>query len=827
MTSRIARVFILLALLTLGSWLIARSTTLGIETTARRNALSALAPGRPIGDDGQAVVLPEITTADFVEVDMAAVPAGADEVDGLYARWLRGEVDLYESEGILPAAEMEALRQRALTLPPSAAVQQATTAAAGVAPGVPAPAGPAVGANFTAIDYTKSGGYVPPDPELAAGTTHLIAVVNSVFAIYDKTGAQLKPPTSFNSFMGSNANCTGTFDPNVLYDESADRFIMGIDANGKYYCVAVTTTGNPLGTWRIYAFRTATGSDFFDYPHAGIGRDHLYMGANIFAGNSFKEARLWAIDKADMYAGAAADVASKPLPTSEDTPQPLNLHGNQSTWPPTGTAHTFFTDTNYNGETYSVWRWPNPLGGGSLVKTGTVNLQSYTGVTAGYPINAPQNGSGFIQANDWRPHDFEYRDGYAWSVQIISCNPGGGTVNCLRWAKINPATATIVDAGVYASSGQHRLFGNLAVNNCGDMALGYTKTSAAMYPSIYVTGRRATDPAGQLQAEVEVRAGEIAYTAFDQSPRRWGDYTGMTIDPDGERFWYLGEFSKNTGSSSGRWGTGIASFTFESCDGGGGGTDLSLELSAKTGGAAGGVDFTSGDIIAYDGTTGQWSMQLDASDVALTKNLTAFYRQERPNTLPVYYLSFSANQKISGLGTVTPWDIVKFTPTQLGSTTAGSFEWYFDGSDVGLTQKGEKIDALSMDGAGRLLISLTGSGSVPRNGGGTLRIADEDIIAFTPTSTGQNTAGTWEVFFDGSTVPGLAQEDINGFWTDSATGGLYVTILGSFNVGGVAGNDKDILKLAPSGGGYSVTKVWSGGANSFNYAIDGIELRQP
>ena len=49
---------------------------------------------------------------------------------------------------------------------------------------------------------------------------------------------------------------------------------------------------------------------------------------------------------------------------------------------------------------------------------------------------------------------------------------------------------------------------------------------------------------------------------------RWGDYTGMTIDPDGETFWYLGEYAKDNGYST-NWGTYIAKFTLDSCGGGG------------------------------------------------------------------------------------------------------------------------------------------------------------------------------------------------------------------------------------------------------------------
>ena len=819
MNKSLTKLIILGAILTTGVWLAARPTAPAAESSARLAALRGLAPARPQGPT-MAGPAPEAGAVAPVTVDLSAVAAGANTDNGLRARWLRGEVDLSEDESILPPAEMAALREAALRLPASAAVQAP-------AAGELAPAAPTIGVNFQSIDYTQSGGFVPPDPELAAGPNHLIAAVNTVFAIYSKSGAQLRAPTDFATLMGSNILCTGfLFDPNVLYDEAANRFILGIDANGSHYCLAASATADPLGSWRIYAFPTAGGSDFFDYPHAGIGRDHLFMGANIFGTTSFSGARLWAIDKADLYAGQAADYASKPLPISEDTPQPLHLHGwNQGTWP-TSAAHYFFTDTEYNGETYSVWRWNNPLGGGTPSRVGTVNLDDYTNVTSGMPVDAPQSGSAArIQANDFRPHDFEYRDGFAWSAQTIACNPGSGTVNCLRWVKIDPATATIADAGVLGSNGQHRIFGNLAVNRCGDMAIGYTKTGSALFPSIFVTGRLAGDPAHTLQAETQVRAGAITYTAFDGSPHRWGDYTGMTIDPDGLRFWYLGQYSKNTGTADGRWATNVAALTFEGCSGGGGGTALDMEVSAKTGGSIGGVDFTPADILAYDGATGQWTVQFDASDVTNAKNLAAFARQDRTGQPDLYYLVFSGNQNIPGLGTVTPFDVVRFTPTQLGATTAGTFAWHVDGSDIGLTQSGEKIDALSLDG-NRLFISTAGAASVPRAGGGNLRAADEDVIAFTPVTTGQNTAGSWGAYFDGSAAAaGLATEDVTGFYDDPASNAVYVTLGNAFNLSGISGGGGDVVKLTPSGGGsYTATLAWDDGAASFGFVLDAVEL---
>lgn len=568
--TRLVRVALIVAVLMAGVWLAVRAAGPGPESAARQDAILSAAPGRPTGRATGAAV-PERVVANPATADLRAIPAGVYDPNNQLDRWKRGEIDIEENEGIVSRARLAAMRQASLSLKPSGNV---SIAASGPARNAPA----AAGASFDSIDYTEccgGGGNVPPDPELAVGPNHAIAVVNVAFEIYSKTGQSLVGPTTFASLFASNANCTGVFDPNALYDEEADRYVLGIDADGFYYCVAVSQTANPTAGWNIYAFPTASGTDFFDYPHAGVGRDAIYMGANIFGATSFKESRVWAFDKWAMYNGQAAAAVNKPLPTTEDTPQPLNLHGwQQGTWPTSG-PHYFFTETDYNGATYSLWSWANPFSGTSPAKLSTVNLQTFTGVTAGMPVSVPQSGGGTrntLDGGDFRPQDFEYRDGFGWSTSTIACNPGGGTVNCLRWAKINLSTGAIAEAGVYASNGEYRTYADLAVNKCGDMAVGYTKSSTAIYPSIYYTGRKAGDPAGALQPEALLKAGEITYTSFEsRGPRRWGDYTEMTIAPDGVTFWYLGEYAKNTGTTSGRWGTWIGSFTYADCTGGGGG----------------------------------------------------------------------------------------------------------------------------------------------------------------------------------------------------------------------------------------------------------------
>jgi hypothetical protein len=222
------------------------------------------------------------------------------------------------------------------------------------------------------------------------------------------------------------------------------------------------------------------------------------------------------------------------------------------------------------------------------------------------------------------------------------------------------------------------------------------------------------------------------------------------------------------------------------------------------------------DILAYDTGAGSWTMYFDGSDVGLTgsgsRDVNAFFLMADNSIL----LSFVGATTIPDVGSVDDSDIVRFVPTSLGPTTAGTFEWYFDGSDVGLSSNGEDIDAIGFAPDGRLLISATGSVSVSGASG-----ADEDLFAFDPTQLGSTTAGSWSLYFDGSDVDlgGVSSEDVTGAWVDTATGDIYLTTLGAFSVTGLSGSSPDIFICTPSSLGNATACAYSA---YFNGAASGI-----
>ncbi len=252
-----------------------------------------------------------------------------------------------------------------------------------------------------------------------------------------------------------------------------------------------------------------------------------------------------------------------------------------------------------------------------------------------------------------------------------------------------------------------------------------------------------------------------------------------------------------------------------------------LYLSSTSGGTVGGVSFSDEDILAYDTDSATWSLFMDGSNVGLdgssNRDIDAFHLLDNNSIL----FSVVADTTLPDVGSVEDSDIIQFVPTALGSSTAGSFSLFFDGSDVGLDESGENIDAFTLVDSGDLIISTLGSWSV-----GGLSGQDEDLLRFTPTSTGANTSGSWAMFFDGSDA-GLADtyhEDIVALWSEPDASALYLSTYGPFAVSGASGDSADVLRCSPSSLGNitacSFDLFWDGsGAGFAEEKIDGLSIR--
>jgi uncharacterized repeat protein (TIGR01451 family) len=254
------------------------------------------------------------------------------------------------------------------------------------------------------------------------------------------------------------------------------------------------------------------------------------------------------------------------------------------------------------------------------------------------------------------------------------------------------------------------------------------------------------------------------------------------------------------------------------------GGDL-IYVSTALPGIVDGISFDDEDILVYDRTSDTWAMHVDGSDVGLTLADVNGFAIEDDGTI---LFSLAAPFTVPGVGPTDDSDVIAFTPSSTGDTTAGTFAMHVDGTDLLLTAGGEDIDAVTEVGGGDLAISTWGSHNVPGAGSG----ADEDLIELNLTGTGPATSGNPADLFDGSAV-GLAAEDISGASMDGETGALYLSNFGPFNLPGISGDGDDIILFTGTTGATtsgSFSTFFAGEAARFdNNQIDGlhVSLGQP
>jgi hypothetical protein len=194
-------------------------------------------------------------------------------------------------------------------------------------------------------------------------------------------------------------------------------------------------------------------------------------------------------------------------------------------------------------------------------------------------------------------------------------------------------------------------------------------------------------------------------------------------------------------------------------------------------------------------------MVFDGSDLKLKVRLDAV----APLSANSLLMSFAAPVTLPGLGAIDDSDVVRFDATSLGTTTAGTFSMWLHGSDVGLSTDGEDIDALALLPDGRVLISTSGWAVVP----GLKGVPGRNVLAFTPTSLGSTTSGTFAYYFDGTDV-GLSTPTENIDAIDvGADGHIALSTTGAFSVTGVSGTGDDVFECVPSSLGSNTACTYS------------------
>jgi hypothetical protein len=442
---------------------------------------------------------------------------------------------------------------------------------------------------------------IPPDPIAAAGPNHIVSIVNSSIEWYSKTGLLRASWSLENEFFDGLQPQSLPFDPKVIYDQYADQFVVIAleqdDSGISRILLAISDDENPFGTWYFAAIDSVVNFGIFsawaDYPGLAIDEEALYITANLFLFglNYFAGSSLWILEKGDgnggIYDGGSSLLsrhdpsAEAVLPGDAFTLQPAHVFGPGGI---PGNAGTFLVSSGWASgsiDSLSVIRVDDPLGTptftNQFIDLGDVTTEKLPET----PLpDAPQSGtSQAIETNDGRVLHAVWRNNSLWAVNTVNppSGPDAGQATA-HWYQINTANWPIPTltqqgniGGEEIAAGTHTFFPAIAVDALGNVGVGFSASAPTIFPGAYFTGRNWSDPPGSMRPAKTLAAGVDYYIrTFGGTRNRWGDYSGMSVDPTDDRtFWVYNEYALTRGTPTdgedGRWGTRFGSLLL--CEG--------------------------------------------------------------------------------------------------------------------------------------------------------------------------------------------------------------------------------------------------------------------
>jgi hypothetical protein len=420
-------------------------------------------------------------------------------------------------------------------------------------------------------DYGFAPNAAPPDTNGAVGATQYVQWVNESFAVFDKTTGAIaagfpKAGNTLWSGFGGGCETNNDGDPVAQYDKAANRWVLtqfSVSSTPYLQCVAVSTTSDATGSYYRYAFSQP---NFNDYPKIGVWPDGYYISFNMFKGNTFVGGRACAFDRTSMLSGAAATQQCFQLTATYGGLLPSDLDG--ATAPPAAAPNTFVAFGN-DSASLDLWKFHVDFGtpANSTFTHSNIPVAAFSAACSGGGTCIPQLGTTnkLDSLADRLMYRLAYRNFGDHESLLLNHSVTAGSSVGVRWYELRgiSGTPSVYQQGTYAPDSNFRWMGSIAMDKMGNMALGYSVSSLSMKPAIRYTGRAPTDTLGTLQAESTILNGGGAQTG---GLTRWGDYSGMTIDPgDDCTFFYTNEYLKSDGSFN--WSTRIASFKFPNCNG--------------------------------------------------------------------------------------------------------------------------------------------------------------------------------------------------------------------------------------------------------------------
>lgn len=496
------------------------------------------------------------------------------------------ENDLHGGKFEQPGLRVVKIRpdRRGLPQNPSApAVSQWPVEQSG-APILPQVSPQTVGVSFTGatLSGTNPTNSFPPDCMGAVGPTQYIVAVNGRIASFNKsTGvADGVLNADIDVFFNSVRNSSGTSDPRIRYDRLTQRwFIIIINVstpNRILIAVSDAASAGVISGATVFTFffipidtvpPGISNTCLADYPTLGLDANALYIGTNNFCGSpsqTFNSTDGYVVRKSSILgAGPMVVTVFRGLVASSTGAGPYTPQGVDNADPAANEGYFIGVD-NATFSKLMLRRVSTP--GATPTISGDIAI---TVPTTNFPTSVNHLGntggtSGRLDAIDDRLFAAHIRNGRLWTAHNIQVNASGvasssGGRNGTRWYELRDfatgGTPALVQSGTVfdnaATNPTSYWIPSIMVSGQGHAALGFSNAGANSRINAATVGRLSGDALGTMQTPLLLTSSSTAYNppADPGGPRRWGDYSYTSLDPnDDMTMWTVQQFCDATNS---------------------------------------------------------------------------------------------------------------------------------------------------------------------------------------------------------------------------------------------------------------------------------------
>jgi hypothetical protein len=440
--------------------------------------------------------------------------------------------------------------------------------------------------------------FIPPDTNGAVGGTQYLESSNGAFAVFDKATGTRTQLVSDIAWWAAAGQTGANGDNRVMYNADAKRWIVvGFGANVKDLQIAISDTDNALGGWKSVKYEGFGGFGFgatADYPTLALDKNAVYIGTNNFApivsggSNSFRGTTLNVIPIDSLFSAGAPTINNiKQFVTPYNGTTQVEDRGfaiqgvNSNSAGSTGKAiAASLFEFDSLGYTINGLSSSDATG----ATRGAVDYLGEAGFVSPGKGRQPAtilSNQRIIDTLDERISSSVYEvNGRIYMLHTVNSLLDPQDEARVRVLVLDSATNAILDEFDVGSAGYDYYQGSIAVNDAGQVVIGYNRSGLdpatgkiGFYARAYRTLADGTleETMGETLLKESLTNDYHNGSLFGQAAagrQRWGDYSQVSVDPTNiTKFWVIGEYAREYnlpefghpgGTGGSRWSTWIA-----------------------------------------------------------------------------------------------------------------------------------------------------------------------------------------------------------------------------------------------------------------------------